>query len=419
MRILLSTIGSRGDVQPLVALASRMRESGHEACLCVSPDFRDWIEDLGFPFTPIGPQIHGTMGAPAPRPAGPAPSSPGRLRPGLAEAAITKQFTTIAEAARGCGAIVVAAGRPPAAARSVAETLGIRYVFAVFSPSHLPSPHHAPFSLPTAGQDQPPSAARNRELWDRHAEQFNDRLRQALNQYRATAGLAQVDDVRDHIFTSQPWLAADPVLGPWPGADGEVFQTGAWILPDRRPLDPGLDAFLHAGDPPVYFGFGSMRMPPEVAQVIAAAARQARRRAIISAGWAGLNLADSDPTCLVVGDVNQQALFPHVAAVVHHGGAGTTAAAALAGTPQVIVPQAYDQHYWARRLRHLGIGTAHAPGTPTADSLTAALQHALQPSVAARARSIAPTLRTDGTQAAATTLTGDPAARTVAREVLA
>jgi vancomycin aglycone glucosyltransferase len=130
-------------------------------------------------------------------------------------------------------------------------------------------------------------------------------------------------------------------------------------------------------------------------------------------------LADSDPACLVVGEVNQQALFPHVAAVVHHGGAGTTAAAALAGTPQVIVPQAYDQHYWARRLRHLGIGTAHAPGTPTADSLTAALQHALQPSVAARARSIAPTLRTDGTQAAATTLTGDPAARTVAREVLA
>ena len=407
MRVLLSTIGSRGDVQPLVALASRLRESGHEACLCVSPDFREWIEGLGFPFTPIGPQVHGTMGAPAPRPAGPAPSSPERRRE-LAEATLAKQFTTIAEAARGCDAIVVAAGRPPTVARSVAEALGIRYVFAVFSPSHLPSPHHPPFSQPAPGQDQPPSAARNRELWDRHAEQFNDRLRPALNRHRAAAGLAPVDDVRDHIFTSQPWLAADPVLGPWPGADGEVFQTGAWILPDRRPLDPELDAFLHAGDPPVYFGFGSMRMPPEVAQVIAAAARRAGRRAIISAGWAGLNLADSEPTCLVVGEVNQQALFPHVAAVVHHGGAGTTAAAALAGTPQVIVPQAYDQYYWVRRIRQLGIGTAHAPGIPTVDSLTAALQHALRPSVAARARSITPALRTDGTQAAIASLTGDP-----------
>jgi vancomycin aglycone glucosyltransferase len=347
------------------------------------------------------------MGAPAPQPAGPAPSSPERLRE-LAEATVAKQFTTIAEAARGCDAIVVAAGRPPVAARSVAETLGIRYVFAVFSPSHLPSPHHAPFSLPAAGQDQPPSAARNRELWDRHAESFNDRLGPALNRHRAAARLAPVDDVRGHIFTSRPWLAADLVLAPWPGADGEVFQTGAWILPDQRPLDPELDAFLHAGEPPVYFGFGSMRMPPEVAQVIVGAARQARRRAIISAGWAGLNLTDSELTRLVIGEVNQQALFRHVAAVVHHGGAGTTTAAALAGTPQVIIPQAYDQHYWARRIHHLGIGTAHPPGTPTADSLTAALQHALQPSMAARARSITPALHTDGAQTAAANLTTQP-----------
>jgi vancomycin aglycone glucosyltransferase len=75
--------------------------------------------------------------------------------------------------------------------------------------------------------------------------------------------------------------------------------------------------------------------------------------------------------------------------------------AALAGTPQVVVPQIYDQHYWAGRIRDLGIGTAHAPGAPTADSLTGALERALHPDVGARARSIAAAVRSDGAQVAA------------------
>jgi vancomycin aglycone glucosyltransferase len=99
--------------------------------------------------------------------------------------------------------------------------------------------------------------------------------------------------------------------------------------------------------------------------------------------------------------VNHQALFPRVAAVVHHGGAGTTTAAARAGAPQVVVPQLYDQHYWAGRIHALGIGTAHAPGTPNTDSLTRALERTLQPDVAARARAIALTVRGDGARAAA------------------
>jgi vancomycin aglycone glucosyltransferase len=106
-------------------------------------------------------------------------------------------------------------------------------------------------------------------------------------------------------------------------------------------------------------------------------------------GWADLPLVDDEPDCLAIGEANLKALFIRVAAVVHHGGARTTTLAALAGAPQVVIPQLYDQHYWAQRIHHLGIGTAHAPGTPTTDSLTSALAHALRPYVAARARSIA------------------------------
>jgi vancomycin aglycone glucosyltransferase len=114
---------------------------------------------------------------------------------------------------------------------------------------------------------------------------------------------------------------------------------------------------------------------------------------------------DGEPDCLVIGEVNQQALFRRVAAAVHHGGAGTTTAAALAGAPQVVIPQMYDQPYWAQRIQHLGLGTAHAPGTPATDTLTDALKRALHPDVAARARSIATAVRGDGAQVAARRLT--------------
>src|SRR5262249_33221034 len=105
--------------------------------------------------------------------------------------------------------------------------------------------------------------------------------------------------------------------------------------------------------------------------------------------------------CLSIGEVNLQALFRRVAAVVHHGGAGTTTVAAQAGTPQLVVPQMYDQHYWAGRVHHLGIGTAHALGPPTAGSLTEALSRPIQPDGAPRARAGAASVRTDGAEIAA------------------
>ena len=208
--------------------------------------------------------------------------------------------------------------------------------------------------------------------------------------------------MRSHIFTDRTWLAADQTLAPWPEtADLDVVQTGAWIRSDQRQLSLELEAFLDAGEPPVYFGFGSMRAPQDVSQAIVKAARAVGRRAIVSRGWAGLALADNQPDCLSIGEVNLQALFRRVAAVVHHGGAGTITAAAQAGAPQVVVPQMYDQHYWAKRVHQLGMGTAHAPGAPSADSLTEALSYTLQPDVAARARAVAASVRPDGAEIAA------------------
>jgi vancomycin aglycone glucosyltransferase len=404
MRVLLSTIGSRGDVQPLVALASQLRALGQEVRLCVPPDFHDWIDGLGIPVAPIGPEVRKAKAYSSP--ATPGPPSPERWRQ-MAEATVATQFETIAAAARGCD-IMVAATALQVAARSVAERMGIPYVFAAYCPTVLPSRHHPPPPLPTGlGQTPAPPTADNCALWARNAGRFNDLFGAALNTHRASMGLAPVGDAHSYIFTDRPWLAADPTLAPWPDpTDPHVFQTGAWVLLDERPLSRELETFLETGEPPVYFGFGSMRVAQDLSQALIQAARALGRRAIVSRGWADLSVVDNEPDCLAIGEVNQQALFKRVAAVVHHGGAGTATTAALVGAPQVVIPQIYDQHYWAHRIHHLGIGTAHAPGTPTTDSLTAALEHTLQPEVAARAQSIATAVRRDGAQAAAQRMIG-------------
>lgn len=151
----------------------------------------------------------------------------------------------------------------------------------------------------------------------------------------------------------------------------------------------------------MHFGFGSVRAPEDLSKTMIETARALGRRAIVLRGWADLSLVDNERDCLSIGDVNQQELFKLVAAVVHHGGAGTTTAATGAGAPQFVIPQHHDQFYFAQRINDLGIGSAHPPIVQTTDSLTSALTHALEPGVAARAQSIATTVRRDGAQAAA------------------
>ena len=396
MRVLLSTIGSRGDVQPLVALALQLRELGQEVRLCAPPDFREWIDTLGIPFVPIGPQVRSTAKSGSPVARG--RPSPEQMRQ-IAEATVATQFQVIPAAAEGCD-VLLAGGALQIALRSVAEQRRVPYVYASYCPISLPSPQHAP---PAWRGDSPAgSPTDNRTLWAEDARRWNDSWGVALNAHRASVGLAPVADVRSYIFSDNPWLAADPMLAPWPEpADLDVVQTGAWIVPDQRPLPAELETFLEAGAPPVYFGFGSIRAPQDLSQHMIQAARALGRRVIVSRGWADLPLLDNDPDCLSIGEVNQQVLFERVVAVVHHGGAGTTTAAAGAGAPQLVIPQHYDQHYWAQRVDHLGIGGAHPPVAPTADSLAAALSHALQPAVAAHAQVIADAVRTDGAEAAA------------------
>jgi vancomycin aglycone glucosyltransferase len=281
----------------------------------------------------------------------------------------------VAEAAAGSD-VIVATAMSQFVGPSVAEELGIPYRYVLFCPDVL------------GGLD---------------GQGFDELFGKPINTHRASICLPPVDDVDTFMFTARPLLAADPVLGPWHGPERfDVMQTGAWILHDERPLPAELLTFLDAGEPPVYLGFGSMRtVGADSARAAVEAIRAQDRRVLMGRGWAGLAPVDDQDDCLVIGEVNQQALFERVAAVVHHGGAGTTTTAARAGAPQVVVPQGGDQIYWARRVADLGIGAAHDGPTPTVQSLSVALRTVLTHETRARATAVAGAVGTDGARTAA------------------
>jgi vancomycin aglycone glucosyltransferase len=284
MRVLLSTYGGRGDVEPLVGLAVRLRALGAQVRVCAPPDCAERLAEVGVPLVPVGPPVRQLVhGATRPSVAD---------VPRLAAELIAEQFDKLPAAAEGCDALVATGLFPVAAgAQSVAEKLGIRYVFAAYCPIFLPSPHRPPQPLP--GRPLPPDVTDNRVLNDLDIQNYNALFGDALNTHRASIGLPPVDNVRDHVITDHPWLAADPILGPWQEPpDLDVVQTGAWILPDERPLPAELEAFLDAGTPPVYVGFGSMRAPKDVARVAIEAIRAQGRRALVARGWADLALID-------------------------------------------------------------------------------------------------------------------------------
>ena len=398
MRILLSTFGSRGDVEPLAALGAALRTLGADAVVCApsDPEFAALLQRADVPlapaFTAVRPWAAAAMANQPPMPL-----------PERAAQVMAAQFEAISAAVEGCDAVLATGLFPSAAAaRCVAELRGLPWAHAAYCPIFLPSEHHRPHPYP--GHPVPADEPDIRGLWDRDVQTMNALFGGAMTGLRARVGLPPVDNVRDHVFTRRPLLAADPVLAPWtPTALRQPFQTGAWILPDDRPLPADLLAFLEAGESPVYLGFGSMPMEAlrAAGRVAVEAVRARSRRVLLSRGWADLALTDDRGDAFAVADVNQQALFPRVAAVVHHGGAGTTTTAARAGAPQVVVPQLADQPYFARRVAALGLGAAHDGPTPTVESLSAALAIAFAPETHARATAVAPTIRADGAATAA------------------
>jgi len=360
VRILFAPYGTRGDVQPLIPLAMALGARGHQIRFVAPANAVQWVRARGFACESNGVDVESEVRA--------IESDAAAMRRHvrrLGDEILPRLFESVSRAS--ADADLLLSSGVPLVAPSVAEARAIPNVYALFCPAALPN------------SDGPPPVFRrqtfprwvNNALWRALTLVGDLLLRPAINKGRAGLGLRPTRRPMTNLMSVCVLVAADPELAPLvAGAPPASLQTDPWILRDTGGLEPRVEAFLRAGPPPIYVGFGSMvakrslKLGPWVVQ----AAASIGCRLIVAGGWASLDaeLADSDRV-LAISEAPHDKLFPHVAAAVHHGGAGTTTAAARAGIPQVVVPHILDQFYWAHRVEALGLG----PPSLTVDDVSA------------------------------------------------
>jgi vancomycin aglycone glucosyltransferase len=352
LHVLVTTMGSRGDVQPLLGLAVGLRSRGHTVTVAAPPSYRSWIADeLGFPFHPIGFDIF--EWAQRQTDVAQSPLKAMRIMTGVLRAEVAAQFRDMKGIMDGVDHVV--AGGLQVAAASYAELTGAGYTYVAFIPNLMRSSNHVPglVSWPTL-----PAPLRQVSWWVFDGV-YQRVLGPGVNRERQAVGLPPARRFGPLFIGPEPLLAYDPVLSETP-RDTEVpfVETGVFTLRSPEALPEELDRFLSAGPPPYYLGFGSVPdvSPAETTRRFVAAVQAVGGRGIVSRGWAKLASDTLPEGFLAIGSVPHEKLFPRVAAVIHHGGAGTTHTAARAGVPQWVVPHGADQFYWAHRVQVLGLG---------------------------------------------------------------
>ena len=353
MRILLVSHGTRGDVQPIVALGVALKARGHLVQLVAPANFLTWVRGHGLDMQSDGIDVEALLRSSASG----LQSLSWQMR--YLSDATPLLFEPVARASEGCD-LIVCAGIQFAAA-SVAQWRNVPYAHVVFCPCATPNSATPPPNVHT--QTLPRWI--NRLLWQAGGPLADLALRAPINRGRASLGLKALDNPISQILNGRTILAADPDLGPLPhDAPKGAMTTDAWVLEEPGALDARVEAFLQQGPAPIYIGFGSMIAPraPELVVQAVAAARAIGRRAVIAGGWAALqaHIQEADDV-ITLDNVPHSLIFPRVAAAVHHGGAGTTTAAARAGVPQILLPHILDQYYWAHRVEVLGLGPPALP----------------------------------------------------------
>lgn len=281
----------------------------------------------------------------------------------------------------------------------LARRAGKHHVFAMFQPTWPTAQGaSATFAL------RPRATSILNRLWGWAAAYAAwDVVRSTGGVVRRRLGVAQ-ESFREYVGAAKAvptLLAVSPrIVPPAPEWGPNLAATGFWFVERTTPWEapPDLASFLASGSPPVYLGLGSMATadPGEVVRLFATALERLGLRGVLDAGWGRLRAKDLPDTVLPIDGVPHDVLFPQLSVVIHHGGAGTTAAALRAGVPQVVVPHIADQPYWGRRVHELGVGAEpiHRKHL-AADRLTAAIRSALDPEVARAATVLGEGIRTE------------------------
>lgn len=376
MKCLLFNSGSRGDTQPFIALARELQIAGHAPVLAGPASWKQLAGRYGVPYRSLEDTIKELFNDAE---IGQITESKKRFpvravrtlteRYSQSRAAMLQQISTAADE---CADVIVHDRGIPA--HHIAEKVGAPAVPVCFVPNPLLTkslPHPiAPFRVPGLGYVPSHYLGRSVvKLMKLILPKLNSFEEQVSTWRQEVLNLPPVSEPLNcfrmpngrHPTVLQAcsqYAVSEKLSFPsW------VHTTGYWYLPSPPDWDPprALQDFIAAGEPPIYVGFGSLRgsEPERTTRIIAQALRIARVRAVVATGWGGIDVdaLDGDDV-FVVDEAPHDWLFPRMAAVVHHGGAGTTAASLAAGRPQVLCPFSFDQPFWARNMHAQGVAAA-------------------------------------------------------------
>ena len=374
MHLVIVTAGSRGDVQPYLALAVAARDAGHRVTLATHAGFRDWIEGYGVGFRPLHGDPRAVLRGPGARAWTADGSWTGALR---MAGQLRREFGALlggilddlVEVTRDADIVCWSAVCQPAA--QLHEYRGVPVIGGLLQPL-TPTGDFAAVGLSWRTGETPAARRANRRSHLVGEQLIWQPARPLVNRWRRDRlGLPPLPLLGPYARQRSdryPLLyavgqAVLPKPSDWPDW---VHVTGWWTLdpdPAWRP-SPALARFLEAGPPPLCVCFGSMT-PADGARLgafVREAAEQAEARLLVVQGWGELMTDAPLPAHVhVERDVPHAWLFPRCAAVLHHGGSGTTGAAARAGVPTIIAPLGFDQRFWATRMEALGTSAATLP----------------------------------------------------------
>lgn len=419
LNIVIQVVGSRGDVQPFVALGKVLKNTyGHRVRLATHPNFKDFVQENGLEFFSIGGDPARLMAFMAKNPS---------LLPGfrsLVSGDINQRRKDVAEYIQGCWRSCYKAGdgmtfratdddlsaRPFVADCIIANPPSFAHVHCA---EKLGIPLHIMFTMPYSPTQAFPHPLANIQSSNADPQLTNyisyvmievlqwQGLGDIINRFRAKClGLDPVSLIWGpgmlHRLKVPHTYCWSPALIPKPKDWGpHISVSGYYSLELASDYNPprDLQAFLDAGPLPIYIGYGSIVLedPNAMMELILEAVRKTGQRAVLSKGWGGMDTdRDSIPDGIfILGNVPHDWLFKHVSCVVHHGGAGTTAAGIAAGRPTVIVPFFGDQLFWGAMVARAGAGPHPIPYKQlTVDKLVDAISFCLKPESLERAKEL-------------------------------
>lgn len=385
MRIAIIALGSQGDVQPYVALGKGLKAAGHVVRLLTHENFEGLVSSHGLEFYPMEGNVQEIIETQEMREL----LEKGNFLAITAHTAKETQRAAIKWTQAGLVAcqdmdLLLTGVGGLYVGLALAEKLGIpllqAYVFP-FTPTKAFPGVLFPQSIAKLG-----SAVNwlshhliRQIMWQ--GVRTGDALarKQVLN-LPVASFFGPYNATNHHSYPTI--YGFSPSVIPKPSDWQNTHVTGYWFLDAAPNWTPpsALMEFLQGGPPPVYIGFGSMgsRNPEATADLVLQALAKTQQRAIMLSGWSGLHKENLPDSVYLVDSVPHSWLFPRVAAVVHHGGAGTTAAGLRAGVPTIIIPFFGDQSFWGQRVAELGVGTKPIPRKQlTAERLAQAIQQAV------------------------------------------